>query len=217
MHDPTSPLSCLRLAITVGVPWTHLSALLALQRMEEPNLGLDFFEVIGDDLIEGLLAGRYDVGLSLQGPDALPLKAEPLWTESMVVAAPAQSPLLDRGELILADLLDYPLYRWPAEVCPLMDRRLSFCPSVDQKNIRPVTSFEMLGLWVAAGYGVGVTARSRMERGHGWGAKITIRSLADGPYEIVTQLLRPHGRVDSAAERFERRALQISGTRSAPA
>jgi len=185
--------------------------------MEEPNLGLDFFEVIGDDLIEGLLEGRYDVGLSLQGPGARSLKAERLWTENMVVAAPPQSPLLDRGELILADLLDYPLYRWPAEVCPLMDRRLSFLSSVDQKNIRPVTSFEMLGLWVAAGYGVGVTARSRMERSHGWGDKMAIRSLADGPYEILTQLLRPHGQVDSAAERFERRALQIGRTRSAAA
>lgn len=37
-----------------------------------------------------------------------------------------------------------------------------------------------------------------------------MRPLADGPYEIVTYLQRPHAQADSAAKRFERRALQIA-------
>ena len=80
---------------------------------------------------------------------------------------------------------------------------------VGQESNRRVTSFEMMALWVAAGYGVGVSARSRIERAHGWG--ITVRPLADGPYEIVTYLQRPQGQADSVSERFERRALQVIG------
>ncbi len=37
-----------------------------------------------------------------------------------------------------------------------------------------------------------------------------MRTLADGPYEIVTYLQRPHAQADSAAEQFERRALQVA-------
>ncbi|CAM5370805.1 hypothetical protein [Rhodanobacter lindaniclasticus] len=80
---------------------------------------------------------------------------------------------------------------------------------LDEENIQRVTSFEMLALWVAAGYGIGVSAQSRIERAHGWG--ITMRPLADGPYEIVTYLQRRHAQTDSASERFERRAMQVAG------
>ncbi len=44
---------------------------------------------------------------------------------------------------------------------------------------RAMTSFEMMVPWVAAGYGVGVSAQWRSEHGHGWG--IAMRPLADGP------------------------------------
>lgn len=66
----------------------------------------------------------------------------------------------------------------------------------------------MMALWVAAGYGIGVSAQSCIERTHGWG--ITMRPLADGPYEIETYLQRPHAQADSPSERFERRALQVA-------
>ena len=38
-----------------------------------------------------------------------------------------------------------------------------------------------------------------------------MRPLAEGPYEIVTYLQRPHAQADSVSERFERRALQVTG------
>jgi DNA-binding transcriptional LysR family regulator len=50
---------------------------------------------------------------------------------------------------------DYPVYRWQAEACSLLDERLASLMPVDQKNIQRVTSFEMMALWVAAGYGIG--------------------------------------------------------------
>ena len=65
-----------------------------------------------------------------------------------------------------------------------------------------------IALWVAAGYGVGVSAQSRIEHAQGWG--IHTRPLSDGPYEIVTHLQRPCGQADVVSERFERRALQVA-------
>ena len=109
----------------------------------------------------------------------------------------------------ITDLQDYPIYRWQAETCSLLDEMLASLMPTAQKIIQRVTSFEMMALWVAAGYGIGVSARSCIERAHGWG--IAMRPLAEGPYEIVTYLQRPHAQADSVSERFERRALQVTG------
>ncbi|EIU4788339.1 substrate-binding domain-containing protein [Pseudomonas aeruginosa] len=209
MYDATSRSPHLRLAVAPGVPSSHLSALLARQRAEEPDVALALFEVAGDVLLQGLREGRYDTGLSLQGASDPALKTQPLWTENLAVAMPPGVHLLDRANLIIADLQDYPIYRWQAEACPLLDERLASLMPPNQESIQQVSSFEMMALWVAAGYGVGVSAQSRIEHGHGWG--IAMRPLADGPYEIVTYLQRPHGQAGSAIERFERRALQITG------
>lgn len=206
MHDASSPSSRLRLAVAPGVPSSQLSALLARQHAEEPDVALTFFEVTGDDALEGLREGRYDAGMSLQGASDPLLKTQPLWAETMAVAIPLRHHLHDQAALTIANLQAFPVYRWQAEVCPLLDERLTHPMSGGQENIRRVTSFEMMALWVAAGYGVGVSAQSRIKRAHGWG--ITTRPLADGPYEIVTYLQRPHCESNSVAERFERRALR---------
>ena len=65
-----------------------------------------------------------------------------------------------------------------------------------------------MALWVSAGYGVGVSAQSRIRRATAWG--ISMRALDDGPYEIVTHLHRPQGQANSVSVRFEHRALQIA-------
>src|SRR3546814_17490728 len=80
----------------------------------------------------------------------------------------------------------------------------------DQEETQRVTSFEMMALWVAAGYGVGLSAQSRIEHALGWG--IIAQPLVDGPYKIVKHLLRPHAQKDPVSERFERRALQVART-----
>lgn len=151
--------------------------------------------------------------MSLQGQSDPALKTQPLWTENMAIAMPPRFRLSDQAKLTIADLQDYPIYRWQAEACPLLDERLASLMPVDQENVQQVASFEMMALWVAAGYGIGVSAQSRIERAHGWG--ITMRPLADGPYEIVTYLQRPHAQADSVSERFEHRAMQVTGADAA--
>ena len=210
MHDATTQFSNFKLAIAPGVPSSRLSALLALQRIEEPEIALTFFEVTEQNLVIGLHEGRYDAGVSLQGVSDPSLKTQPLWIENMAIAMSLRSPLLDQDKFTIAKLLDCPVFRWRAENCPLLDQRLSSLLPVNQQNIQCVTSFELMALWVAAGYGVGISAQSRIERARGWG--ISMRPLPDGPYEIVTHLHRPNGQINLVSERFERRALQVGAS-----
>ena len=81
MHHATS--RSFKLAIAPGVPSSRLSTLLALQRAEEPDIAITFFEVAGDDLAVGLQEGRYDAGMSLQDTSAPSLSSQPLWCENM--------------------------------------------------------------------------------------------------------------------------------------
>lgn len=208
MHDATSQFSHLRLAIAPGVPSSCVSSLLALQRAEEPEITIAFFETSSDDLVTGIDEGRYDAGMSLRAVSAPSLNSQPLWLENIAVAMPWRSPLLAQTKLTLAELLNYPVFRWPAESCSPLDQRLSSLPPLNQQSIQHVTSFEMLALWVGAGYGVGITAQSRIKRADAWG--ITARPLAEGPYEVVTHLQRPKGRANAVSERFERRAMQVA-------
>ncbi len=159
--------------------------------------------------LRGFLKAATTRGCRFRGISDPALKTQPLWAETMAVAIPPRFRLSNQEKLTIADLQDYPIYRWQAEACPLLDERLASLMPADQTNIQRVTSFEMLALWVAAGYGVGVSARSRIERAHQWG--ISMRPLSDGPYEIVTYLQRPDAQADSVSERFERRALQVTG------
>lgn len=209
MHDAASQFSRFRLAVAPGVPSSRVSTLLAWQRAEEPDITIAFFETSNDDLVAGIDEGRYDAGMSVREANAPSLKSQPLWVENMAVALPLRSTLLTQPKLTIAELLDYPVFRWPVESCSLLDQRLSSLPPLSCQSIQHVTSFEMLALWVGAGYGIGITAQSRIERAHAWG--ITMRQLSEGPYEVVTYLQRPKGQADAISERFERRAMQVAG------
>ncbi|WP_425522849.1 LysR substrate-binding domain-containing protein [Stenotrophomonas maltophilia] len=77
MHDATNSSPGFRLAVAPGVPSSQLSALLARQRAEEPDVTLTFFEVSSDVLLQGLHEGRYDAGMSLQGISDRPSARNP--------------------------------------------------------------------------------------------------------------------------------------------
>lgn len=146
--------------------------------------------------------------MSLHGNSDPALKTQALWTEKVAVALPPESRLIEHPTLCLADLQKYPIYRWQAEVCSLLDEQLAFLTPVGQERILQTTSFEMMALWVRAGYGVGVSAQSRIESARRWG--IGMRLLTDSPYEIVVYLQRPHADSMSISERFEERALRVA-------
>lgn len=206
----TSQCSKFKLGVVPGIPSSRLSTLLALQRVEEPEITITLFEVSDDELISGIREGRYDAGISLRGVADPYLTSQPLWSENMAIAVPLRSPLLNKTKLTVGELLEYPVFRWQAEICPSMDHRISTTLCGRRQNIQHVTSFEMMVLWVAAGYGVGLSGQTRIVRAQSW--KIHMRPLSDGPYEIVTYLLRPAKHPDPVSERLENRALKIVAT-----
>lgn len=152
MHDATSRYSHFRLAIAPGVSSPCLSTLLALQRAEEPDITIAFFETSGDDLVTGLHEGRYDAGMSLYSEADPSLGSQPLWRESMVAVVPSRSPLLDKARLTINELLDYPVFFWPVEASPSLIQHMPVTLHEQQDRIQYVTSFEMMALWVAAGW-----------------------------------------------------------------
>jgi len=112
------------------------------------------------------------------------LHSEPLWREAMAIAMPSRYPLLGHAALTLNDVLHYPIFRWQAEPCPLLNRKMAAGKAGKPFNIQYVPSFEMLALWVAAGYGIGLTVQSRITRARAWDICMRLlRSDADAPFE----------------------------------
>lgn len=204
----TSQPTALNLAIAHGVPCQRLSQVFALQREQAPEVAVKVHEVSSGELRAGLQAGWYDVGLSLTMGADLDFSCEPLWRERMVAVLPAESPLIVQADLSLDDLLQFSVLRWPAEACDALEERLSALSGGRRDAIQDVTSFDMLALQVAAGYGVGVTAESRSDRLAGWG--ITMRPISDGFYELVTSLVLAASRSSPVAEQFVQRMRRIA-------
>jgi len=206
MQDGICGASHIKLAIAPGVPSRQLSALLALQREEAPEVAMSLSEVSGDAVITGLREGRYDAGLTLADTADASLRSQPLWREAMAIALPLRHPLLEKTALTLDDVAGCPIFRWQAEICPLLDREIADLPE-KSCDIQPVASFELLAMWVAAGYGIGITAQSRIANARIWG--LCMRPFTDAPYNIITYLLGAANHRHDAHERFGRRAQQI--------
>jgi len=206
MQDGICGSSSIRLGITPGVPSHQLSALLALQREEAPEVAMSLSEVSGDAVITGLREGRYDAGLTLADTADASLHSQPLWRDEMAIALPLRHPLLNKVFLKLDDVLDCPIFRWQAEVCPLLDQQISSLPETSC-DIQPVASFELMAIWVAAGYGIGISTQSRLASAHAWG--ICMRPFMDSSFEVVTYLVWSANHQHDAHKRFERRVLRM--------
>jgi len=208
MQDGICGASHIKLAIVSGVPSRQLSSLLALQREEEPEITIILSEVSNDALIFGLREDRYDAGMMLVDATDASLHSQPLWREEMAVAVPLRHPLLEKAALTLDDVADYPVFRWQAETCPLLEQQMAYLLE-KPFDIQNVASFERMVMWVAAGYGIGITAQSRVTHARAWG--LCMRPFADASYEIITHLVWSAKRCHDPLERFERRALQVAG------
>jgi DNA-binding transcriptional LysR family regulator len=116
--------------------------------------------------------------------------------------------LLAQVSLTVDALVTYPLLYCYPEACPSLEHRVAVLSKGRPPGIQHVVSFESMAMLVAAGYGLGIAAQSRITRAQAW--EIRMRPFADGPYELRTHLLRPVGKCHPAAERFSRRAAQIA-------
>ena len=197
----SQPSLTLKLAVSPGVLSPLVANLLALQRAEELETQVLLEEVPPEDLLHGLGSGRYDFGITWTIPVESPLRSQPLWHEELGIAVPSRSPLLAHAVIPSEALRRYPLIQACTALSDELLRQLD-CPLQD------ASSFELMAVLVAAGYGVGVAPRSRTLQAHDWG--IVWRPLAGGPHSIRAQLLRASSRKEPAADRFTERAAKIT-------
>lgn len=201
----------LRIAVSFGALSPQLSALLSRQREEEPQTPVVLSEVSIHEQVRGLENGRYDVGLALTRAPGHSLSALPLWHEELMVAVPLRSPLLEFTAIPLEELARYPLIRWQSEDCDpighLFDRLLR--EGYSSPETFCVHTFDLLAILVAAGYGIGVGARSCIAAARK--LNIAMRPLAGDREELTTYFLRRPCNAPASVDRLAERAQAIPG------
>ena len=192
----------------------RLASLLALQRAEEPETIILLQEVAARDLIRGLEEGTYDAGIALAATTTVfAMNAQSLWADELALAVPLRSPLLAYPEVPLDALLHYPRLQWCLWACETLSQQVDARFGPEKHSAQEVTSFDLLAVLVAAGFAVGIAPRSHIARARGRG--VAMRSLANGPYLIGTQLLRKPNGSARAVERFAERAMKVAATEAA--
>ncbi|MCW5706969.1 LysR family substrate-binding domain-containing protein [Shinella sp.] len=205
MPEP-SDSTVLRIAACPGVFGPSFSRMLGRYRIEEPETAVRLIEASFVDQAEGLMDGRYSVGLSLERGLGVAVTSVPLWKEEIAVALPERSPLLGLEEIPLREIVRYPLVTWSADVCRSLAREIdAVLAAVGQpyEVAEEVGSFALLAILVAAGCGVGLAARSSIVAARDAG--IVMRPLAGAPRYLTTYLLYPaHGRADYVSRFIDR-------------
>ena len=211
---PLGQSSILKLAVSADALSPQLATVLALQRAEEPETVVVLREVTAKELVHGVKNGHYDLGIALEATTAdQALNIQPLWCDEMALAVPLRSPLLVQAEVSFDALLRYPLIRWCRRACEALNRQVDALFEREHRPAEEVTSFELMAVLVAAGYGVGIAPRSRISQARGWG--VAMRPLANGPYLVRTQLLQLSRGSAPAVDRFAERAAKVTATEPA--
>ncbi len=99
----------LRIGLAGDIGRTRLAALLALCRLEAPEVNVRLSEVPLTQLLYGLGAGLFDTGLASVGHVEGEIVAPPLWRDPFLVALPARHPLLAYKEVPLQEVVRYSL------------------------------------------------------------------------------------------------------------
>jgi DNA-binding transcriptional LysR family regulator len=102
---------------TVGfMPGLLVTAAVRALSAKHPDLSVEVLRTNWDDQVEVLHDGRVDVSYVRLPVDERGLRVEPLLTEPVVAALPAEHRLSGKDSLRLADLSDEPLLQNPAAV-----------------------------------------------------------------------------------------------------
>ncbi|WP_084793934.1 LysR family transcriptional regulator [Actinokineospora bangkokensis] len=186
-----------------------------LVRTELPGVDLRVRgELLTPDLLDGLVAGEYDLVLVRPSPRALPaVRQEPLRSERLVAVLPAAHPLAGDDDLDLARLAGEAFVVHPSGDRSSMHRRvLDACAAAGfQPQVHEVGETATLAVLVAAGLGVALVPEPVRSLGlHG----VRYVPLRD-PLSIDLLLARSTERTSAAVDRVARliRAATAGGTR----
>lgn len=200
----------LRIALAGAIGRTRLAELLALCRQEAPEVNIRLSEVPLAQLLHGLDAGLFEIGLAVLGELDGRTVAAPLWHDPLVVALPQRHPLLAYKEVPLQEMVNYSLVLCDPQVCAgsHQQRERLFRSSEMQPTVAEYVGTHSLMLTlVAAGYGVGLSSAAHLEGcTH---ADVVARPLANHNASLTTYLLRPKGEILEQVRQFIDRAERV--------
>jgi DNA-binding transcriptional LysR family regulator len=193
----------LRVALSDGVDPLQLCSLLAQCREEEPDVDIRLFEVTLAQQLKGLRDGMYDAGFAHVSEGGEGLVGVPAWEDLLVIAVPARHPLLAHKRIPIEELLRYPLVMYHPKTCEGSHRQIErFLHTVDvvPTVAEHVSSFDLMMVLVAAGYGLGFASESQMRICRH--PEVVTRPLAGRPPVLTTCLLRPDTDPSEPLSRF---------------
>lgn len=200
----------LRVALSDGITPSRLPTLLALCRLEEPEVEIRFFEVPLSQQIKGLHDDLYDVGFAQSDEVGDGIVAIPVWRDALIVTVPARHPLLAYKRIPLEELLRYPLVLCDPQVCEghakFVDRvlrRADMEPLVAER----VATCDLMMALVSAGLALGFTGAARIAANPDSG--VVARPLALRVPPLTTYLLHAEGQPFDALARFIERVQAI--------
>ena len=209
-----------RITLSDGITPSRLPTLLALCRLEEPEVEIRFFEVPLSQQIKGLHGDLYDVGFARADEVGEGLIAEPVWSDPLMVAVPARHPLLAHKRIPLEELLRYPLVLCDPQACEgharqvdRVLRRVDMEPLVAER----VASCDLMMALVSAGIALGLTGCAHILASQEPG--VVARPLTGRSPLLTTYLLRPEGEPSEMLARFIDRVQAIEspeGSRPMP-
>jgi DNA-binding transcriptional LysR family regulator len=202
----------LRLGIVGSATYALLPRLIPSLRARYPQIALELTEATSSEILEGLLAHRFDAGL-LRYPvlDPSGFDLTPLDRDDFVLAVAASSPLAERDAIALHEAAQEPFIMYPRAKVPGLSalammrcQASGFAPRVAQEATQVQTIMSL----VAAGLGVGLVAgvaRQVMPRG------VKCLALTDTPpgFHVSIALARLAGETNRVVQRLAEHALDL--------
>lgn len=211
----------LRIVLSDGITPSRLPALLALCRLEEPEVDIRLFQVPLSQQIKGLQDDLYDVGLAQSDEVGEGIAAEAVWSDPLMVAVPARHPLLKHKRIPLDEVLQFPLALCDPQVCEGHARQVERVLRRSEREpliAERVASFELMMVVVSAGFALGLAGAPHIPTSRESG--VVARPLAGRSPMLTTYLLRREGERSEVLARFIERVRAIDlpeGARPAPA
>lgn len=203
-------LNTLNIALSESVVYPRLTALLTLHRQHEPGVRVRLREASETELRQGLEDGTFDVGLSQSATVSCGLSATPIWRDALMMGVARRHPLLAHRSIRLELIASCAWITLDAQAGAgyrAQVGRLLAAADASPSSTIEVRSFDLMMTLVAAGYGVCLAPAARVESYRPIG--VVGRSLAHGPAEITTYLLRPNSASSASVDRLAAHARAI--------
>jgi DNA-binding transcriptional LysR family regulator len=203
----------IRLAITGSLAQAKFSKLVAQCRKDSPDLELLIYEMTETRLTDALQTGHIDIGISSVPLDTKDAISEPLWQDSLTIAAPSKHPISTKKTITIDDIIKHNLITLNPITHHLLQLHYNLDPKQYQKHLsglNQTSSLEMFLLLVSAGHGVGIGTQSQLSLLKD--SDIFIRPILPEASATTSYLVKPKNNGTEIFEHFLAIARQTADT-----